>query len=142
MTRAKEPAMTGHATGTYEARMAPVMVGNKPSDPSLEHLVMSRAFRGGLEGNSSGAMLTAATSVKDSAAFVAIEKVEGTLDGRMGSFILQHAATMSRGGATMAIMVVPDSGTGALAGLTGQMWISIEDGVHSYDFKYILPDAR
>jgi hypothetical protein len=73
---------------------------------------------------------------------VAIERVSGTLHGRTGTFILQHNATMTRGTPQLNIIVVPDSGTGQLAGLSGTMNIIITDGKHSYDFFYALPAAK
>jgi len=83
-------------------------------------------------------MLTAGTSVKDSAGYVAIERVSGALHGRKGSFVLQHSGIMTRGAPQLTITVVPDSGTGELAGLTGTMGITIAGGKHSYDFEYTL----
>jgi hypothetical protein len=83
--------------------------------------------------------LTAGTSVKGSAGYVAIEKVTGTLRGRSGSFVLQHLGTMTQGVPQLSVTVVPDSGTGELAGLTGKMNIIIADGKHSYEFEYTIP---
>jgi hypothetical protein len=86
-------------------------------------------------------MLTAGTSVKGSAGYVAMERVSGSLNGRTGTFILEHHATMNRGIPQLNIIVVPDSGTGQLTGLTGTMNIVIEEGKHSYEFAYSLPGA-
>lgn len=83
-------------------------------------------------------MLTAMSAVQGSAGYVAVEKVSGTLHGRQGSFALQDSGKMTRGEAEMIITVVPDSGTGQLAGLAGRMTIKITDGKHSYDFEYTL----
>lgn len=66
----------------------------------------------------------------------------GTLHGRAGAFVLQHSGTMARGQQQLTIGVVPDSGTGELEGLVGQMVITIADGKHSYDFEYTLPAER
>jgi hypothetical protein len=83
----------------------------------------------------------ASTSVKGSAGYVAIERVDGKLKGRNGSFALQHNAIMDRGQPSLSIIVVPDSGTGELVGLTGKMNIRIEaGGKHYYDFDYNLPE--
>ncbi len=69
-----------------------------------------------------------------------METVHGTLDGRAGSFMLQHSSTMTRGEPAQSITVVPDSGTGALAGLAGRMVVDIAPGgAHSYRFDYTLP---
>ena len=67
-----------------------------------------------------------------------MERVNGTLDGRAGSFVLQHSSTMTRGEGRQSILVVPDSGTDALTGLVGSMVIENEDGAHRYTFEYRL----
>ena len=81
-------------------------------------------------------MLGAGTAVEGSGAYVAFELVSGTLDGKRGSFILQHVGTMQRNVPSMVVTVVPDSGTEQLTGLTGRMKIIIEGGKHSYDLDY------
>jgi hypothetical protein len=86
-------------------------------------------------------MLTAGTDVKGSAGYVAIERITGTLQGRTGSFVLQHTGTMNRGVSQLSVTVVPDSATGQLAGLTGKMTINISDGKHSFVLDYTLPEA-
>ena len=85
-------------------------------------------------------MLAAGTSVKGSAGYVAIERVSGKLHGRSGTFALQHSGTMNRGEPQLKIAVVPDSGTGELAGLAGTMSIQIADGKHSYELDYTLSE--
>jgi hypothetical protein len=84
-------------------------------------------------------MLTAMTAVKGSAGYVAVERVQGAVHGRTGSFALLHTGVMARGEQRLTISVVPDSGTGDLAGLAGKMTIVIADGKHSYEFEYELP---
>jgi hypothetical protein len=80
-------------------------------------------------------------SVKGSAGYVAMERVTGTLKGRTGSFVLQHSGTMTRGAPQLSVTVVPDSGTGQLTGLAGTMTIKINEGKHSYEFEYTLPET-
>ena len=46
---------------------------------------------------------------------------------------------MTRGEPQLSITVVPDSGTGGLAGLAGTLAIEITGGKHFYDFEYTLP---
>ncbi len=130
--------MTERATGTFEVKIAPEAVPGKASDPLLGQMAIDKVFQGDLEGISIGSMLTAGTATKGSAGYVAIEKVTGTLKGHKGSFILQHTATMNRGEPSMSITVVPDSGTGELASLSGKLGIRIEGGKHFYDFDYAL----
>jgi hypothetical protein len=115
----------------------------KVGDPSIGRMSLDKQFHGDLEGTSKGQMLTAMTDVKGSAGYVAMERVTATLHTprgpRTGTFALQHTGIMNRGTPQLTITVVPDSGTGQLAGLTGNLTINIADGQHSYDFDYTLP---
>src|SRR5471032_1004996 len=86
-----------------------------------------------------GEMLSVRSETPGSAGYVALERVTGTLQGRKGSFVLQHSGTMNRGAPTLVLTVVPDSGTGELAGLSGSMAIIIDQGKHSYTMDYQLP---
>jgi len=138
----KEGALTAHATGTFEVKLTPQGTGESVDGTALARMSIDKTFRGDLEGTSKGEMLTAGTAVKDSAGYVAIERVSGTLDGRKGTFILQHTGTMTRGAPQLTITVVPDSGTGELTGLSGRMAITIADGKHSYEFEYTLTEKR
>ena len=109
---------------------------------TVGRIAIDKQFRGDIEGTSKGEMMTAATDVKGSAGYVAVERITGKLKGRNGAFTLLHLATMRRGGDfNMTLTVVPDSGTDQLAGLTGKMKIIIEGGKHSYEFDYTLPEA-
>jgi Protein of unknown function (DUF3224) len=136
----KETPVTQHATGPFEVKLAPLDPAFKTEDNSLGRMSIDKQFHGDLEATSKGEMLTGMTQTKGSAGYVAIEKVTGTLDGRTGTFILQHNATMDRGTPQLNIIVVPDSGTGQLTGLTGTMKIIIApDKKHSYDLTYTLP---
>jgi uncharacterized protein DUF3224 len=128
-----------HASGTFDVKVSPQPTDDK-NDPSLGRMLLDKQFHGDLEGTSKGEMLSATSSVKGSAGYVAIERVSGVLHGRSGSFVLQHSGTMTRGEPQLTIMVVPDSGTGQLLGLTGKMMINITDGKHFYEFKYALAE--
>ena len=127
-----------NARGTFEVKLSPQPLSYKTDDAMLARMSLDKQFHGDLEGTSAGEMLSAGTVTKGSAGYVAIERVSGTLAGRKGTFVLQHSATMNRGVPSLSITVVPDSGTGELAGLTGTMTIVIEEGKHSYEFDYTL----
>jgi hypothetical protein len=129
-----ETDMPSRAAGSFQVTLTP-----QDSDGMLARMSLVKTFHGDLEGSSSGQMLSAGTAVKGSAGYVAIERVEGILEGRRGSFVLQHSGTMTRGAPALIISVVPDSGTGELAGLAGTMAIIIANGAHSYEFEYTLP---
>jgi Protein of unknown function (DUF3224) len=135
----KDAPMTQRATGPFEVKLVPLDPSFKTEDNFLGRMSIDKQFHGDLEATSKGEMLSASTSVKGSAGYVAIERVTGSLGGRTGTFILQHNATMARGTPQLNIIVVPDSGTGQLTGLTGNMNIIITNGKHSYDFAYMIP---
>ena len=137
-----EEAVVALARGTFEVKLAPQTTAHEHAGASLGRLSIDKEFRGDLVGTSKGEMLTAMTSVKESAGYVAIERVTGTLQGRKGSFVLQHSGTMTRGAPALVITVVPDSGTEELTGLAGTMKIIVADGKHSYEFDYTLPPAQ
>ena len=128
--------MTNKATGIFEVNIVPQ---TDREVPMLSRMTIDKKFHGELEGISKGQMLSAGTTIANSAGYVAIERVEGSLQGKKGSFILQHSATMNRGQPSLVITVVPDSGTAELTGISGTLAINIVDKKHSYDFTYSLP---
>jgi hypothetical protein len=131
----KEVTMT--ARGTFEVKMTP-----QPQDDGagggFDRLFGDKQFHGELDAVSKGQMLAARTAVEGSSGYVALELVTGKLNGRRGSFVLQHKGTMSKGVYNMNVTVIPDSGTDELIGIAGTMTIIIEGGKHSYNFEYSL----
>lgn len=130
--------MAHHASGTFDVKLTPQPQVENIGDPTVARLSIDKEFHGDLEATGKGQMLAAATEVKDSAGYVALERVSGTLKGKRGTFALQHNGIMTRGAPLLTITVVPDSGTGELVGLVGTMTINIADGSHSYEFDYEL----
>jgi hypothetical protein len=137
----KEKIVTQHAAGTFDVKLQPQGEADKAEGSTLARYSLDKQYHGDLAGTSQGTMLTAGTEVQGSAGYVAIERVTGTLQGRAGSFVLQHSGTLTRGEPQQSIAVVPDSGAGQLLGLTGRMTIIIAAGKHSYEFDYTLPAA-
>ena len=127
-----------HATGTFDVELTP-----QPSEGNGTpgRMLIAKQLHGDLEGTSRGEMLAAMTAVDGSAAYVAIEEFQGTVHGRSGTFALQHSGTMTRGAQELSVRVVPDSGTGELTGIAGEMTIEIADGAHSYALDYTLPET-
>ena len=72
------------------------------------------------------------------AIYVALELIDGTLMGRAGSFLLRHIGVIQDGVGTLDCVVVPGSGTGLLAGLSGSLAIEVTDGVHHYTLDHTL----
>jgi hypothetical protein len=126
------------ATGPFTVKLEPQEMSAE--HPLLGRLTINKAFQGDLTATSIGQMLSARTAIPNSAGYVAIEQVTGTLHGREGTFVLQHSSSMVRGEPQQSVTVVPDSGTGALEGLTGSMVIYNAAGQHSYVFEYSLSE--
>lgn len=126
-----------HAQGTFEVKMKPEPLSEVAGKTAIARMSMDKVFHGQLEATSQGEFL-ASGSPDGSGAYVAMERVTGTLDGKQGSFVLQQAGTMLDKVPTMSVTVAPGSGTGDLAGLKGSMKIVIEQGKHTYDLEYEL----
>jgi hypothetical protein len=128
------------AKGSFE-----VDLRREPPFDTAEGVALSRAsldkrFAGALHGTSKAQMLSALTPTQGSAAYVAIERIDGTLDGKRGTFVVVHTGMMNRGTPSLTIHVVPDSGTGELSGIAGRMTIQIVEGRHFYEMEYTLPE--
>lgn len=127
------------ARGTFDVALALMPLENVTDEAMMQRRSIDKTFHGALEGKSKGQMLSIGTPTAGSAVYVAVERVEATLDGKSGTFSLHHTGIMNRGTPTLAINVVPDSGTGELAGIVGTMTIDIRDKQHYYVFNYDLP---
>ncbi|MEO8065140.1 MAG: DUF3224 domain-containing protein [Pseudomonadota bacterium] len=129
------------AKGSFEVTVQPLPNVEVSGDAMLGRFLLTKKFSGDLVAEARGQMLSAGTTTQGSAGYVAIDQVTGTLDGRVGSFVLQHSGTMNRGAPGLSITVVPDSGTGGLAGLAGTLMIEIVEKKHFYEFDYSLPST-
>lgn len=120
--------------GEFEVKMIPVESGSSV----MGEFRLDKTYHGTLTATGQGKMLTGMTDVKDSAAYVAIEQIDGTLDGKKGSFLICHRGFMNRGEKELQIRLVPDSGKGELSGIHGTMGIDIRDRKHYYELEYSL----
>jgi hypothetical protein len=137
----KNDPLMKHANGTFEVNLTPRQPDEEIKNPAVNRMSIVKHFHGDLEAESLGQMLAFRTEVKGSAGYVAMERVTGMLDGRNGSFVLQHSGIMDRSESQLSVTVVPDSGTDELVGLKGTMTIKIENGEHFYEFEYSLTES-
>jgi hypothetical protein len=133
----KETPMPHHAHGTFTVDVKPL---TPPPAEGLGRFSIDKQIHGDLEATTKGEMFSAGDPRQGAAGYVAIEMVTGTLNGKQGSFALQHLGTMDQSGPRMQVQVVPGSGTGDLKGITGTFIIHNDKGAHSYDFDYTLPE--
>lgn len=128
-------------SGEFQVKLQPMEFHAKGAEGiNFGRMSIDKTFLGALEATSKGEMLSAMTTTQGSAGYVAIEQVIGSLDGKKGSFVLQHFGTMNRGKDSLILEVVPDSGSSELSGLSGKMLIKIENGKHLYEFEYEIPE--
>ncbi len=135
MASNKDTPMTPtHVSGTFSVKM----LSQPEGAGGVARVSLDKTYTGALTATGQGEMISHVTATPGSAAYSAIERIEGSLDGKFGSFMIQHRGVMDRASPALEIAIVPDSGTGALTGLTGQMGIRIENGQHFYDLEYML----
>jgi len=135
----KEAHMSARVHGPFDVKIIPQ--DDKLGD-GISRMLIDKQYHGDLDGTSKGQML-AVGSAKSSGVYVAIETFTGTVRGKTGGFSLHHTGVMTKAGPTLTISVVPDSGTGQLAGISGKMTVNVApDGSHSYEFEYTLPDSN
>jgi hypothetical protein len=138
----EQETVVQHATGPFEVKLAPLEPCNRDEGAAIGRMSIDKQFQGELEASSRGEML-ATGDPKSDAAYVAIERVTGTLHRRQGSFVLVHRGTMTGGKPALDIIVVPGSGSGELTGLRGTMSIEVApDGAHSYHLDYTFDAAH
>ncbi|HEY5852455.1 MAG TPA: DUF3224 domain-containing protein [Lysobacter sp.] len=134
--------MVQQVKGEFEVKRTPEGGCDLGDGVVAGHFRFDKRFHGALDATAVVHMLAVGTEVEGSAAYVAVERIAGALDGRTGAFLTQHNGTLDRGAPTLSVAVVPDSGTGELKGLTGRMTIDITDGKHFYTLDYELPQQE
>jgi Protein of unknown function (DUF3224) len=133
-------SMTSKASGTFRVTLTP-QPPTASEEISVGRMVLNKVFEGDLSASSTGQMLAFRSDTEGSAGYVALERVSGTLHGLAGSFALQHSGTMNRGVPQLSITVVPDSGSGKLTGIAGEMELDQIGGGHAYTLVYTLPEG-
>lgn len=135
--RAQETTMR-HATGTFEVSVTPADPEVVEAGLGLSRYTLAKTFAGGMTGSGVGQMLAGGVSAGEGT-YIALERFVGALDGRDGAFLLAHRGDRNAQGYTLSITVVPGSGTGELAGISGDFALTLEGGEHRYDLSYSLP---
>ena len=126
------------ATGTFEVKVGPFKADDNIDVGGVARFSLDKQFSGDIRGTSKGQMLASGSPASGAAAYVALETVTATLNGRTGSFVLMHNGTMNKAGQEMRITVVPESGTGELTGIAGTFLILLEGKKHLYEFEYTI----
>ncbi|MFI9355721.1 DUF3224 domain-containing protein [Streptomyces lydicus] len=131
------------ASGTFKvAGFTPAPVPGPTVETAMPVGVatMDKQYEGDVAGHSATLFTAAYDQATGTGTYVAMESFEGALHGQSGSFNFAHSATTSGGGREKEFFViVPASGTAALAGITGTGGITVDaDGTHRIWFDYEL----
>jgi hypothetical protein len=129
--------MSPTASGTFSVDISP-----RPPDPDtarLEQMQIRKRWSGEIEAAGWGLMISGGDAAAGSAGYVAMEFLEGRVGNLVGGLALQQFGTMSNGKAHQVYEVVPGSGTGDLAGISGTLRLDVADGTHHYALSYELP---
>jgi hypothetical protein len=126
------------ATGTFDVKSSPDGRPETIDGLTIARITIEKRFRGALEGTSVVKMMAIGSDQTGAGAYVAIENVSGTLDGRTGTFVLTQKGIRTRDGQQLVVTVAPGLSSGELAGLSGEMTITIEGDDHHYDLDYTL----
>ncbi len=126
--------------GPFEVQMQPLDTWFQASGGNkVMRMRLNKQYLGVLQAEGQGELLGAATNASDGQAYCAIEEVSGSLEGRDGSFMLQHFSGSDGEDDRFFLSVVKGSGTGDLQGLAGTVGIEVEDGQHFYILDLTLP---
>jgi len=138
---AEEETEMLHAKGTFEVKMGPTEVPEIAKEAGLGAMTIDKGWKGDVEGTSKGEMVHGGEPANGAMVYVALEKMTVRVHGKQGTFVFAHQATMLQsnpGAAKLSITIVPETGTGELKGIRGELTLVIEKGVHSYDLAYEL----
>ena len=115
--------------------------GENAHPPLLSRATVSKKFVGDLEGESTAQLLMCQADAKDlsaGAGFVASEIVNGVLNGKSGTFVMQHGGLSGGEGANQTFgNIIPGSGGGDLQGITGKVKLAVDsEGKHTIEIEY------
>lgn len=132
-----------HASATFSVHdWAPTPVVPVPeveTGTPVGVATMRKVFTGTVNGQSSTIFAAAFDHVTGT--YLALKSFQGEIGGRSGTFVFGHSATTTGTDRRSAFfVVVPNSGTGDLAGLTGTGELIVDpDGTHRLELDYQLP---
>ena len=124
-----------HAKGPFDVQITPQ---ESAPDAPVARKLLYKEFHGDLDAVAHGEMLAGFEPLTGAGVYVAIDRVTGTLHGRSGSFLIAHRGIANADGQQLQIVIVPGSGAGQLAGITGTMSIDIVEKKHFYAIDYEL----
>lgn len=123
--------------GSFDVKMTPEPPYHEADGVTLARATFDKTFHGPL--SATGSVQFLSVRAGSNAAYVALEHIQGAIEGRRGSFVALHKALASSSGRSLTIEIVPGTGTGELSDITGSLEIDIVDGKHFYTLHFALP---
>lgn len=115
-----DPTGRAEFTATFEITGWDENTYDEPAEgPKLTRATVHKTFHGDLEGTSVTEMLTAQGD--GGRGYLASERFEGTISGLHGTVVFQHSGLDDGHALGSFGNVVPGSGTGGLAGTSGEL---------------------
>lgn len=103
----------------------------------LSRVHITRTFTGDLEGTATAEILIGKS--EGGGGYTGHDLITGTLNGKAGSFVIQHGGIMGPAGISNAGTIVPGSGSGELEGISGDgTLLADEEGNHTLTLNYEL----
>lgn len=124
--------------GTFGIEATPGPPFDTDEGVVLGRMTFSKQFSGPLDAAGTVHMTYARAPEDSSAGYVAVEKITGALEGRKGSFVVMHTGVTHGGDLSLTVAIVPNSGTGELAGISGTMTLDNTESGHEYALDYQL----
>jgi hypothetical protein len=127
---------TGHFTFANWEERAVTPAGELPR---LAHAAVTNAYSGGITAAATTCEYSIVYVTEKTGTFTGMQLLAGSLDGREGSFAVEERGSFDPDGAVhCTFAVVPESGTGELAALTGSGAYTARPGEATvpYTFDY------
>jgi hypothetical protein len=119
------------ASGTFEVKLEPQVDNSAP----VGRMTICKDYSGDIVGKGMGQMISKRTE-EGTAAYVAIEEFEGSVNGKTGAFTMLHNGFMSSSKQSLDITIIEGSGLGELKGIQGSLSIVQEADTHKYTLQY------
>ncbi len=111
---------------TWEGDPANDVQGSK-----MTHAAIKYGYKGDLSGESDVQYIMCYRDDK-TGVYYGLEKITGSLNGKQGSFVIQHDGIFDETTVNATVTIVPDCGTDGLEGLTGTGQLAIDGHAEQY----------
>ncbi len=98
-------------TGKFDIKSTPSIADDNLKKMNGIAMIFEKSFLGPLNATSKVSMFGIMNKELGSGGYIAMELIEGQINNKKGTFIMQHSCFMDRGQEQQQIQIIPDSGT-------------------------------